>query len=226
MAEPLLSFVIPVLNESAHLAVSLASLRRDFPAAEIVVVDGGSSDASVELAKPHCDHLLQTKAGRALQMNAGAGAARGRYLAFLHSDTQLTCTASQLNSALATAPLWGFFRVRLDTNDRLLRLVSWCMNQRSRITRVATGDQLLFVEAQLFRQVKGFPAIALMEDVAFSKCLRQQGAPHIIATPVITSPRRWLQHGRWSTIMTMWRLRLAYWLGVDPARLARQYYGR
>mgnify|MGYP003670569895 FL=1 len=185
MAEPLLSFVIPVLNESAHLAASLAALRCHFPAAEIVVVDGGSEDASVELATPFCDQLLQTKAARALQMNAGAGAARGRYLAFLHSDTQLTCTASELDRALAAAPPWGFFQVRLDTNDRLLRLVSWCMNQRSRITRVATGDQLLFVEAQLFRQVNGFPAIELMEDVAFSKSLRQNSAPCIINTPVI-----------------------------------------
>ena len=111
MAEPLLSFIVPVLNESQHIAANLAELRRCFGAAEIVVVDGGSTDGTLDSARAYCDQLLQTEPGRARQMNAGAASARGRYFAFLHSDTRLTCSADEFAAVLATEPQWGFFRV-------------------------------------------------------------------------------------------------------------------
>ena len=219
-----LSFVLPVLNEGERVAALLNQLRDQFPGAELVVVDGGSRDDTVAEAMPHCDQLLLSNPGRARQMNLGGRVAGGDYLLFLHADTRPHISCDALQASLRRQPGWGFSRVML-SGGGVLRLVAWCMNQRSRLTRVATGDQMLFVSRALFDRSGGFADIPLMEDVEYCKRLRQQSDPCILDTPVVTSSRRWREHGVVRTIVTMWWLRLAYQLGVSPARLHRQYYG-
>ena len=182
---PRLSFVIPVLNEERGIAPLLQALRRFDPGAELLVVDGGSSDRTVAQALPLCDRLLTCPPGRARQMNLGGRAAMGDYLLFLHADTRPDFTREQLEAQLAGAPDWGFCRVRLSGERRAFRLIEWAMNQRSRLTAVATGDQLLFLRRQRFLQSGGFAEIPLMEDVEYSKRLRRLASPRVLPQRVI-----------------------------------------
>lgn len=221
---PALSFVVPVWNESGRIAAQLRALRRAFPDAERIVVDGGSSDGTLPAALPHADAVLLGPRGRAAQMNLGAAAARGRYLCFLHADTLPEFDQAQLLAALAAAP-WAFCRVRLTGRPRALRLIAALMNRRSRLTRVATGDQLLIVRGALFREIGGFADIPLMEDVEICKRLRRRAAPRALALRVASSGRRWERDGVLPTVLRMWALRLAYWAGVSPRRLWQHYYG-
>ena len=219
------SVVIPTLNEAANLPQLLQRLRTQWPAAELVVADGGSSDDTVALAEPLCDRLVQSKPGRANQMNAGVRAAGGDYLLFLHADSLPGIDETQLQEMLAESPSWGFCRVRLSGDGWAFRLISWSINRRSALTRVATGDQMLFVARNVFDEIDGFEEIPLMEDVALSKRLRRLAPPKIVETPVTTSSRRWRERGVLRTVMQMWALRLAYVCGVSPERLHRSYYG-
>lgn len=220
------SFVIPVLNEAAVIAALLTRLRERFPDSELIVVDGGSSDATVPLATPLCDQLLLSEPGRAAQMNLGGNAAGGDYLAFLHADSFPGVGAGELSDSLARGTYWGFCRVRLSGRRRAFRVIEWFMNQRSRLTRVATGDQMLFVQREVFQRNGGFEPIPLMEDIAYCKQLRRLSRPKIIREPVTTSSRRWEEGGVTRTVLRMWLLRLAYFLGASPSYLWRHYYGR
>lgn len=222
---PSASFIIPVLNEAVGIGSLLRELRSSFPDFELVVVDGGSSDDTIDRARPLCDQLLESGAGRALQMNRGALAARGEYLFFLHADTQPGVSQAQLLESLASLPQWGFSRVRLSGDEWVYRVISCFMNWRSGLTQVATGDQMIFVTAQLFQRSGGYDEIPLMEDVAFCKRLRGVTSPCIIALPVVSSSRRWRERGVIRTVVTMWALRLAYTMGVPPQRLWQIYYG-
>jgi len=219
------SFVIPVLNEAAYIEVLLAQLRARFAQAELLVVDGGSTDDTAELARRHGASVLASPPGRALQMNVGGEAASGDYVFFLHADSFPTMDADILAGYLAGAPQWGFCPVHLSCDALAYRVIEWFINRRSALTQVATGDQMLFVRRELFASTGGFDAIPLMEDVAYCKRLRQIAAPLILSGPVRTSSRRWEQRGVVRTVLQMWGLRLAYWLGVSPARLQRIYYG-
>jgi len=222
---PRLGIVVPVLDEAEALApwlAALAPLRRR--GAELVIVDGGSRDATFAIARAHADVALQAPRGRAAQMNAGAETCRADVLLFLHADTRLPENADALVlEAVARGSGWGRFDVRIDSGRALLRLVAHAMNLRSRLTGIATGDQALFVRRDLFAAVGGFPQIALMEDIAISRALARRGPPACLRTAVVTSARRWERRGVWRTILLMWRLRAAYFLGADPARLAMRY---
>ena len=220
------SFVIPVLNEEALIGGLLTELRRRYPGCELVVVDGGSSDHTVAAAMPACDHLLVAPADRAAQMNLGARSARGDYLFFLHADSLPGLSAAGLEGLLAEAPDWGFCRVRLSGEALAHRVIAWFMNWRSRLTRVATGDQMLFLQRKLFEETGGFDDIPLMEDVAYCKRLRKLASPRVVSDPVLSSSRRWVVHGTLRSVVRMWLLRLGYFLGVSPATLWRYYYGR
>jgi rSAM/selenodomain-associated transferase 2 len=220
---PAISFIIPVLHEQERIAEQLRRLRNRFADAELVVVDGGSDDGTVQCAMPLCDQLLIGERGRAQQMNLGGRVARGDYLCFLHADTFPGCDEATLQHYLDSAPGWGFCRVRLSGRHWLLRVIEWFMNHRARLSRIGTGDQMLFLSRELFTETGGFDAIPLMEDIALCKRLRRRAKPLIVREPVTTSSRRWEEQGIVSTVIRMWILRLAYFLGVSPARL-RHYY--
>ncbi|WP_238946872.1 TIGR04283 family arsenosugar biosynthesis glycosyltransferase [Seongchinamella unica] len=225
MAPTACSFIIPTLDEAGTIADLLSRLRSQYPQAQLVVVDGGSSDATCTLARPLCDQLLQSLPGRARQMNAGLQAASGDYLFFLHADSRPSVSEQALAGYLGSGPRWGFCHLRLSGGEWQFRLISAFINGRSRVTRVATGDQMLFFAREELLRAGGFDDIPLMEDVAICKRFRRQAAPLVIAEPVTTSSRRWRQHGVVKTVVTMWALRLAYALGVSPQRLWRHYYG-
>ena len=220
-----LSIIVPVLNEVATIAVQLAALQPLRAAGvEIVLVDGGSSDGTADLARPLADRLIVAPRGRAVQMNAGALASRGELLLFLHADTLLPAAADALVvQAIAGGALWGRFDVRIDGTHPLLRVVERLMNWRSQLSGIATGDQAMFVRRNVFERLGGFPEIPLMEDITFSKRLRQIAPPACLREPVMTSGRRWEKHGVLRTILLMWRLRAAYFFGADPQQLAIAY---
>jgi rSAM/selenodomain-associated transferase 2/rSAM/selenodomain-associated transferase 1 len=227
-----LAIVMPVLNEGETISRrlrALAPLRAR--GARLWVVDGGSTDATWALARAQADVLLCAPRGRAAQMNAGAAAAladaRVDVLLFLHADTELPADADRLIvDALAAGPdrpVWGRFDVRIDGAHCLLRVVERMMNWRSRTTGIATGDQAMFMTRAAWEAAGGFPDQPLMEDIAVSKSLKRQSAPACIAPAVITSARRWEKHGVVRTVLLMWRLRAAYFLGASAQKLAAQY---
>jgi rSAM/selenodomain-associated transferase 2 len=221
-----LSIIVPVLNEGEGVAAmleALADLRS--LGAEVIVVDGGSRDATVQRARLRADHVLSAPRGRALQMNAGAQKAAGDVLLFLHADTRLPADADHvvLNGLQRCGRSWGRFDVKIDGRHPFFPVIALLMNLRSRLTGIATGDQAIFVKQEAFSAVGGFPSIALMEDIALCKRLKRLGPPLCLRARVTTSARRWERNGVVATIMLMWRLRLAYFFGRDPNELARQY---
>ncbi|MFL6805217.1 MAG: TIGR04283 family arsenosugar biosynthesis glycosyltransferase [Xanthobacteraceae bacterium] len=223
---PGLSIILPVLDEADIIAdalTALAPLRQR--GAEVIVVDGGSRDGTVDLARPAADRVIASPRGRAAQMNAGAALARGAVLLFLHADTRLPGNADALVLAglERSGRAWGRFDIAIAGRSPLLAIVAAAINLRSRLTRIATGDQAIFVSRDVFAAVGGFPDIALMEDVALSRALKRISRPVCVAAKVATSGRRWEQHGVLRTVVLMWRLRLAYFLGAEPATLARRY---
>ncbi|KAA2238045.1 TIGR04283 family arsenosugar biosynthesis glycosyltransferase [Salinarimonas soli] len=221
-----LSIVVPVLDEAGgvrDVLGRLATLRRR--GAQVIVADGGSQDDTPALARPHADQVIAAPRGRASQMNAGAAIASGDVLLFLHADTVLPCEADRLIAAglRDTGLAWGRFDVAIAGRHRLLPVIAALMNRRSRLTGIATGDQAMFVRADAFARAGGFPDIPLMEDIAISRALKRISPPLCLSRRVITSGRRWEKNGVVRTIGLMWRLRLSYFLGADPARLARSY---
>jgi rSAM/selenodomain-associated transferase 2 len=216
-----LSVVVPALNEARGIRAALEALAPlRARGHEVIVVDGGSSDGTTRLAVALCDQVLNVRRGRAVQMNAGARAARGDALVFLHADTQLPRGADDRILSALKEHSWGRFDVEIESRHPLLRIVGCAMNVRSRLTGVATGDQAIFVRRDAFA---GFPEIALMEDVEFSKQMKQLGPPACLREKVLTSARRWESRGVLRTIVLMWRLRLLYFLGASPERLVRLY---
>jgi rSAM/selenodomain-associated transferase 2 len=221
-----ISVIIPALNEAAGIADTLRSLQPlRARGHEVIVVDGGSTDATVEIARPLADHVIASEPGRARQQNAGAEAAAGEVLLFLHADTLLPDDADErvLDGLTASGRGWGRFDVRLSGRRPALRMVERMMSLRSRATGIATGDQAIFVRRDWFRRAGGFPQIPLMEDVALSAALRRIGPPLCLRERVLTSSRRWEERGVLRTILLMWRLRAEFALGADPARLADRY---
>ena len=219
------SIVIPVLDEAAGIEAALRGLARlRQRGVEVIVVDGGSSDATADLAQPLADRVIASTRGRSLQLNAGAALARGDVLMFLHADTRLPEDADRLvlDGLARSGRGWGRFDVRFD-GGRPLALIALMMNLRSRLSGIATGDQAMFMTRAAFAAAGGFPPIALMEDVALSARLKRGGRPLCLRARVTTSGRRWRKHGVLRTIVLMWKLRLAYFFGADPIRLAKAY---
>jgi rSAM/selenodomain-associated transferase 2 len=221
-----LSIIIPTFNEAEDIADTLQALAQlRARGAEVIVVDGGSTDDTAARARPGADLVLSAPRGRALQLNAGAARAGGTILLFLHADSVLPPQADTLivDGLNRTRRNWGRFDVRIAGSHPLLRVVERAMNLRSRWTGIATGDQGVFVTRSLYTAAGGYPEIPLMEDVALAKRLKRFGAPLCLKHRITTSARRWEKHGVLRTILLMWRLRLAYWLGADPKQLAMRY---
>jgi rSAM/selenodomain-associated transferase 2 len=219
-----LSIVVPTLNEAASIEgtlAALAPLRQR--GAEVIVIDGGSSDATVDLAADGADHVFVAERGRAHQMNAGARRGVGDTLLFLHADTVLPTDADVQIARALQRGRWGRFDVAIVGGSRWLGLIALLMNSRSRLTGICTGDQALFMTRELFDVLGGFADLPLMEDVEFSRRARRIARPVAIAARAQTSGRRWERHGVWRTVLLMWSLRWRYFFGADPDALARRY---
>lgn len=225
------TIIVPILNEAARLPTLAAELNALQPTPErVIVVDGGSQDGSVVLARALGFEVVQSARGRATQMNAGADHAEKNHpaqtdwLLFLHADTRLATDAiAQLHTLPADAQ-WGRFDVRLNAAQPIYRVIERMINLRSRLSKIATGDQVIFIRAALFHQLGGYREQPLMEDVELCKQLKSLKIhPVCLRSTVLTSARRWQQYGVWRTIGLMWQLRFLYWCGVSPERLASKY---
>ncbi len=229
MGDVFLSIIIPSLNEQSEIGLCLEALQplRDVSirgmGVEVIVADGGSTDHTRELAETSADQVVSSKLGRAQQMNVGAEFARGEYLMFLHADTELP---SDFSVAWLNGLDWGFFPVKLSGSAWPFRVIERGMNIRSHLFGIGTGDQTLFVRRALFKSLNGFANIPLMEDVELCRRLKRVSPPSFQQGVVTTSSRRWEQRGILRTVLQMWHLRLAYFLGVSPQHLARQYYSQ
>jgi rSAM/selenodomain-associated transferase 2 len=219
-----ISVVLPVLNEEQSIRGTLQSLIRLTPY-EIIVVDGGSRDRTLEICKEFAVDVMHAERGRARQMNVGARRASGEVLLFLHADTRLPQSAlNDIAAALSDSRyLGGRFDVELEGAHWMLKIVGTLINCRSRATKIATGDQALFVRREVFDRMGGFPDIPLMEDIAFCRALKRIGGVACLRSRVITSARRWERDGVWRTIFKMWSLKVCYLAGVSPMRLKRFY---
>ena len=220
-----LDVVVPMLDEARDIAAALRALRTGAPAAQIVVVDGGSTDQSVAIAGPLCDTIIATSAGRARQMNAGARASHGDAIVFVHADTRVPTDFAQAIAAALEDPsvVGGRFDVELDDRAPAYRMVGTMISLRSRVMRSATGDQAIFVRRDVFDRLGGFAEIALCEDVDFVRRLRRAGLIACLRTRVITSARRWQRYGVTRTILRMWAIKSLFLLGVSPDWLKRRY---
>ncbi len=221
-----ISIIIPALNEATRIGAALDALQPlRSRGHDVIVVDGGSEDGTPALAGPLADRVITAPRGRASQMNAGAAEARGDVVLFLHADTVLPEDADRLvlEGLAATRRLWGRFDVRITGRHPLLPAIACLMNFRSRVTGIATGDQAIFAWREAFLRAGGFPPIALMEDIALSRALGGLSQPLCLAERVTTSGRRWESRGVLRTVALMWWLRLRYFLGASPERLARRY---
>jgi rSAM/selenodomain-associated transferase 2 len=225
----MLSIIIPVANEAHNLRRLLPDLNKKFPEAEVIVADGGSVDGSPRVVEQFSfARLIESPRGRARQMNAGAREAKGEVLLFLHADTFLPERASEaIRSALADSQtLAGRFEFRLDNPGLVLRVIASIVNfLRSHPTWIATGDQALFVRRKIFDEMGGYPEIALMEDVEFTKALTRRGSLAYLPLPATTSARKWERDGVLWTVLLMLSLRVMHFLRVDPTKLCQLYHG-
>lgn len=231
---PTVDIIMPVFNEAAEIAGQLTRLQSQTGVHTAIVVDGGSSDGTADIVRTLADgglsngattvRLIDAPRGRAVQMNIGAVRARADVLLFLHADTCLPADAiERVRDAVVDGSVWGRFDVRLNGTNVLFRAIERLMNLRSALTGVATGDQAIFVRRDVFHMLGGYAPVALMEDVELCTRLKWVGWPARVGTPVRASARRWQARGILRTVVLMWTLRLLYWLGVSPSRLARVY---
>jgi rSAM/selenodomain-associated transferase 2 len=231
----IISIIIPALNEAQNIERTITSAQASesssTAAVEIIVVDGGSTDATVEIAQALGAKIISAEQGRAHQMNGGAQAASGRILLFLHADTCLPigfdrlvyATLQQPPSPLLKTTIAGAFELKINGAARGLRLVEWGVKWRSRWWQMPYGDQAIFLTAKTFQQVGGFPAMSLMEDFELIYRLQKLGTIKILSAAVVTSDRRWRQKGILKTTILNQIIVIAYLLGVAPDRLAQWY---
>jgi rSAM/selenodomain-associated transferase 2 len=227
------SIVVPLYNEGENVVNLVQHLQALVGLREAILVDGSDDEVSRAIASKAMlglpedtgiRFITSDTSGRAVQMNLGADAATGSILIFLHCDTRLPEDAvSLIKQEIEKGHQWGRFDVSLESKGVVYRVIETMINLRSRVRRIATGDQAMFIAATVFRKCSGFPEIALMEDIAICKSLNRYSSPGLIRQTVITSARRWRNKGAVATIFLMWKLRLLFWLGVDSQYLAAMY---
>ena len=218
------SIVIPTLNEEKTIEDCLSALQPLRDDCEIIIVDGDSTDNTRIVAAPLADKVIISALGRAKQMNSGARQATGDVLIFLHADTCLPENALLLiQQEISSARPWGRFDIQLSGKHVMLKVIARMMNWRSRLTGIATGDQVIFVTRLAFEKAGQYPEINLMEDIALCTTLKKISPPICLKAKVISSGRRWELNGIYKTILLMWSLRLRYFFGADPQTLAFLY---
>jgi rSAM/selenodomain-associated transferase 2 len=218
------SIIIPTLNEEKTIEPCLSALQPLRSNCEIIIVDGGSTDNTIVIAGTLADKVVSSDKGRARQMNNGARYASGNVLIFLHADTSLPENALQLiQQKLNSSRKWGRFDIQLSGKHFMLKVIAQMMNWRSRLTGIATGDQVIFVTRLAFEKAGQYPEINLMEDIAICKALKKISPPICLKAKVISSGRRWERYGIYKTILLMWNIRLRYFFGADPQTLAFLY---
>ena len=223
-----ISFVMPTYNEGAQLTQTLTYLRNQMDEqCELIIADGSSSDGTTVIAKKFTDKVLTCDKGRGQQQRQGAYHATGEIIVFLHADTRLPKKVlSLLRSKCTQKKCWGRFNVRITGKSFWLKVIATLMNARSCVSNIATGDQAIFVTRSLYSEINGMPNIPLMEDIEFSRRLKQHTKSICMHECAETSGRRWQKNGIARTVILMWSLRLAYYLGASPVRLAKIYYGK
>lgn len=226
---PSVGVIVPVLNEAASIDICLHELlNKQTQFSEIIIVDGGSSDGTLEVLARHANDdrvtLVRTGKGRARQMNAAAACSGADILLFLHADTRLPDNAvAAIIAAIASGAEWGRFNVRLDDQRFSFRVIEILMNLRSCITGICTGDQAMFMRRDVFSLLQGYADIPLMEDIELSSRLNWFGGPACIKHQVLVSARRWQQQGILRTVLQMWWLRLLFWSGRSAEKIAYRY---
>lgn len=221
-----LSIIIPSLNEGDNITPTLQSIHKlSKHPYEIILVDGGSQDNTLDIAKSHVDTVIHSEKGRALQMNNGARHASGNILWFLHADSVIPDNADDLiyQALQANSYEWGRFDIQLSGSMRVFRVIERLINLRSRLTKISTGDQGIFVSRNLFEKINGYSNIPLMEDIELSHRLKKLSSPACLNQAIITSSRRWEKNGIIRTVLLMWYLRFAYSIGVPAEKLNRRY---
>ncbi len=227
----MISIVVPLYNEGEAPNHLVTHLNEIDDLHEAVLVDASDEPVSKDVVRNlgmNCPEKItvikNARRGRAVQMNQGANQATGNILLFLHCDSRLPQNAlSTVQQMIDSGWVWGRFDIRLDSQGLLLRIIQLMINLRSRFRQIATGDQCIFVKTSLFREVGGYPEIALMEDIELSMVLNKHSKPCLITVPVLTSARRWRNRGVIYTVLLMWRLRFLHWCGVSPDKLNRLY---
>lgn len=222
----LISVVIPTLNEEANLPVTLRQLA-DHPDVELIVVDGGSTDRTVEVAQQYTSYVFRAPPGRARQMNIGARHATGDIVLFLHADTFLLPGALDeiQRRIIGDGAVGGAFDLHIDSRRRLCKLVARVASRRSRWLRLPYGDQGIFVWRQVFEALGGFPEIPIMEDISFARRLRRAGRLTFIRSGLVTCGRRWNANGVLRTTLVNWWVTTLFFLRVPPKQLRRIYDG-
>jgi len=219
-----IAVIIPALNEQDSLSRLLQHIRQ-WRVDEIIFVDGGSSDETPKLLNSAGVQWIYAGRGRAIQMNAGACLSKSDIFLFLHIDTEITSShIDAVREAMRhQGVVGGRFDVCLSGAPSAFRVIEWFINRRSRLTRISTGDQAMFVRRDVFERLGGFPEQPLMEDLEFSRRLKREGRIACLRQRVVTSSRRWEKHGITRTVLLMWWLRFRYWLGANPEALKRRY---
>jgi rSAM/selenodomain-associated transferase 2 len=222
--KPALSVIIPTLDEARSIGATLDAVLESGGAVEVIVADGGSTDGTPDLARGRGVRVVECERGRGRQMHAGACAARGDALLFLHADTLPPSDAAALIADALHDPsvVGGNFRILFDGERRAARFLTWLYPQLRRLG-LCYGDSGIFVRAETYRRLGGFNPFPIFEDLDLVRRLRRQGRLALLPATVVTSSRRFegrsfaLTFARWSA------LQILYWLGVHPDRLARLY---
>jgi len=227
LPSPLISIIIPTLNEEENIEACLASCRPS-PNTETIVVDGGSRDRTVQIARSQGARVILSSPGRSRQMNLGAREAYGGLLLFLHADTRLPAGFADSVSEVLSRPgtVAGAFLFRLDARSPSLSFIQRVANWRSRRFQLPYGDQAIFLKKVVFEEMGGYPEMPIMEDYEFIHRLKRKGRIYTAPIPAVTSARRWIELGVWETTLLNWAIVIAYSLGVSPATLARWYRKR